>query len=132
MSTVVDISVLRVKQFVEEDLESFAERVQRLAYDAYPKHKIVQSMSDECVDALLKGCTEKRAAPSAMDHDPSSINDAIRLMKSAVHNQRALLGDSNKVRQVSFCSSPTPHPEAVPTVKEVQRPLKKMDRRDRC
>ena len=75
--------MLRVKQFVEEDLESFAERVQRLAYDAYPKHKIVQSMSDACVDALLKGCTEKRAAPSAMDHDPSSINDAIRLMKSA-------------------------------------------------
>ena len=106
-----------IKQLVEEDLESFAERVQQLAYNAYPEAQD-RTVSDACVDAFLRGCREKRAALSAMDHGPSSLNIAIRLVKSAVHNQRALFGDNNKVRQVSFNSDPPSEPGAVRTVKE--------------
>ena len=47
-----------------------------------------------------------------------------RLVKSAVHNQRALFGDNNKVRQVSFNSDSPSEPGAVRTVKEGGAPSK--------
>ena len=49
-----------IKQTVDEDLETFAERVQQLAHDAYPQ-ATVQTVNDAAIDAFPLGCKEKAA-----------------------------------------------------------------------
>ena len=80
-----------IKQLVDEDLESYAERVQQLAYDAHPD-ALDQTIQDAAVDAFLRGCKEKRAAFSAMERPPNTLNQAIGEIKSSFHNQKALYG----------------------------------------
>ena len=86
-----------IKQLVDEDLESYAERVQQLAYDA-----LDLTIQDAAVDAFLRGCEEKRAAFSAMERAPNTLNQAIGQVKNSFHNQKALYGESSKLRQVAF------------------------------
>ena len=95
------IQLQSIKQTVDEDLEAFAERVQQLAHDAYPQ-ATVQMVKDASIDAFLRGCKEKAASLAAMNRTPDSLSEAISAVKSCFHNQKAVYGESGKVRQVTF------------------------------
>ncbi len=45
-------------------------------------------------DAFLKGCREKRAALTAMDKQPATLDKALQLVRNAESNQRVLMGDT--------------------------------------
>ena len=84
-----------------EDLESYAEREELLTYDKYPT-ALAKTIQHACIDALLRGARNKRAALMAVVKDLQTSNDTISLVKSVIHSQRALIGDSTRVRQVTF------------------------------
>ena len=91
-----------VRQMMEESIEEYAERVQELATDGYADatEEIVEFMA---VDAFLKSCNDKKAALSAMDKNPTRIDQALQYVKSSIHSQRILLGYKKpEVRKVQF------------------------------
>ena len=90
-----------IRQTVDEDLESYAERVQQMAYESYPEAPS-RTIEDACIDSFLRGCKEKRAALNAMDKNPVTLQSAISQVKGAIHNQKALYGASNSLIQVTF------------------------------
>ena len=90
-----------IRQTVDEDLESYAERIQQMAYEAYPE-ALSRTIEDACIDSFLRGCKEKRAALNAMDKNPVTLQSAISQVKGAIHNRKALYGASNSLRQVTF------------------------------
>ena len=69
---------------MDEDLESYAECVQQLAYDAYPT-ALDKTIQGACIHAFLRGAREKRAALMAMDKDSNTLNEIISLVKSVIH-----------------------------------------------
>ena len=91
-----------LRQFPEEQLEEYAERAQYLAVDGFP------GTSDDflqivATDAFLKGCHDKRAALTAMDKDPENLDRAVQFVKSAMTNQRVILGiKKTDVKRVTF------------------------------
>ncbi len=80
-----------LKQKDDEDLEEFAERAHHLAKDGYPGAPD-DILDMTATDAFLKGCTAKRAALSAMDRQPTSLDQAKQLVKNSISNQRVLIG----------------------------------------
>ena len=62
-----------IKQTVDEDLETFAERVQQLAFDACPQ-ATVQTVNNAAIDAFLCGCKEKAASLAAMNRTPNILS----------------------------------------------------------
>jgi len=55
------------------------------------------------IDAFLKGCTDKKAALTAMDKNPNTIDEAMQYVKSAVTNQRVILGTKKiDIKRVTF------------------------------
>ncbi|CAG2201941.1 CAST [Mytilus edulis] len=91
------------KQGSDESLEEFADKVQELATDGYPESPdyFIQIVA---VDAFLKGCAEKQAALVAMDKNPSSLDEATQYMKSAITNQRLIMGSrkTTDIKRVTF------------------------------
>ena len=90
------------KQGPEESLEVFAGRIQMLATSGYPATPMA-TIHAVSVDAFFKGCRERLAAFMAMNSEPATIEQALRLMKGAVTNQATVLGPGppiTKVRQV--------------------------------
>ncbi|CAC5400387.1 unnamed protein product [Mytilus coruscus] len=83
--------IVVVRQFVDESIEEFAERIQELATDGYlnTPENVVDTIA---VDAFLKGCIDKKAALFAMEKDPNTMDQALRYVKSSIHNQKILLG----------------------------------------
>ncbi len=93
-----------LKQNVDESLEEFADRALEMATDGYPGAPayMIETVAG---DVFLKGCTDKYAALSAMDKQPSTLDQALAMVKAAMHNKLALLGKGvakSEVRQVSF------------------------------
>ncbi|CAC5404214.1 unnamed protein product [Mytilus coruscus] len=91
-----------VRQFVDESIEEFAERIQELATDGYlnTPENVVDTIA---VDAFLKGCTDKKAALFAMEKDPNTMDQALQYVKSSIHNQKILLGYRKpEVERVQF------------------------------
>lgn len=91
-----------VRQFVDESIEEFAERIQELATDGYlnTPENVVDTIA---VDAFLKGCTDKKAALFAMEKDPNTMDQALQYVKSSIHNQKILLGYRKpEVKRVQF------------------------------
>ncbi|VDH98170.1 Hypothetical predicted protein [Mytilus galloprovincialis] len=90
-------------QVLYESLEEFADKVQELATDGYPESPdyFIQIVA---VDAFLKGCAEKQAALVAMDKNPSSLDEATQYMKSAITNQRLIMGSrkTTDIKRVTF------------------------------
>jgi len=67
------------KQNLDETVEEFAERVQEMATDGYginTPENVVETIS---VDAFLKGCTDKKAALLAMEKNPVTLDQALKL-----------------------------------------------------
>ncbi|VDI08357.1 Hypothetical predicted protein [Mytilus galloprovincialis] len=91
-----------LKQEQEESLEEFAERAQELATDGYPDtpDNFVQTLA---TDAFLKGCVDKRAALTAMDKNPDALDQAVQYVRSAVANQKVIMGTRRaEIKRVSF------------------------------
>ena len=80
-----------VREFPEESLEKYAERAQELTTDGYPgtPDSFIQIVA---TDAFLKGWSDRKAALTAMDKDPTDQDTALQYVKSAVTNQRVILG----------------------------------------
>lgn len=107
-----------LRQDPEESLEEFAERSQELAVDGYPDTPgpFVQTL---VTDAFLKGCVDKRAALSAMDKDPDNLDDALQFVKSAMTNQKVILGSKKmEVKRVSFSDTDK---ETEPSIRTIHR-----------
>ena len=95
-------SLATIKQCVDESEDSFAERVNKLVRQAYPgaTEDVASAMA---VDAFLKGCVDKRAALIVANQSPPPANicEAVRKIKTAVSNQKAILGETScQVRSV--------------------------------
>ncbi|CAC5407126.1 unnamed protein product [Mytilus coruscus] len=91
-----------LKQDQEESLEEFAERAQELATDAIHTRQIgvVQTLATY---AFLKGCVDDRAALTAMDKNPDSLDQAVQHVRSAVANQKVIMGTRRtEIKRVSF------------------------------
>jgi len=96
-----------LRQFQEESLEEYAERAQELSTDGYPgtPNSLIQIVA---TDAFLKGCSDKKAALTAMDKDSTDLNTALQYAKSAVTSQRVILGIKKSdigVKRVTFQES---------------------------
>ena len=80
-----------LREFPEESLEKYAERAQELTTDGYPgtPDSFIQIVT---TGGFLKGCSDRKAALTAMDKDPTDQDTALQYVKSAVTNQRVILG----------------------------------------
>ena len=76
-----------LRQFQEKSPKEFAKRAQELATNGYPGTQ-ESFMQIVATDAFLKGCSDKKAALTAMDTDPTDLDAALQYAKSAVTNQR--------------------------------------------
>lgn len=94
-----------VKQGSEETVEEFADKVLEMTTDGYP------DTPEDCrqtvaIDAFLRGCYNKQAALIAMDKNPLTLDMATQYMKTAVTNQKLILGvRKSETRRVKFESS---------------------------
>ena len=93
-----------LKQHENETMEEFSQRVYSLTLDAYEECEgdIIEEMA---VEAFLRGCREKSAARHAMDMEPRTIHKALKFVKTALANDRALFGGRTNAyyhRQVTF------------------------------
>ncbi|CAC5412299.1 unnamed protein product [Mytilus coruscus] len=91
-----------VRQFADESIEEFAERIQELATDGYlnTPENVVDTIA---VDAFLKGCIDKKAALFAMEKDPNTMDQALQYVKSSILNQKILLGYRKpEIKRVQF------------------------------
>ena len=59
------------------------------------------------IDVFLRGCTNKQAALIAMDKNPTTLDIAIQYMKSAITNQKLILG----LRKCDTLTSPIEYRE---------------------
>ena len=62
---------------------------------------------------FLRGCRDKEAAIKTMERNPSTLNKAVKLVKSFIANQRDLFGNRGNnytyyQRQVSFAENESP------------------------
>jgi len=96
-----------------ETIEEFAQRVYFITMDGYDKcdTKVVETIA---IETFLRGCREKEAASKAMDRNPSTLNHAVKLIKTSIANHRALFGSSRNSnyayyqRQVIFADTESP------------------------
>ena len=73
--------IQHLKQNEDELLEEFAERTHSLATDGYPA-TASDTVETIATDAFLKGCSDKRAALTAMDKQPVNLDGALQMMKT--------------------------------------------------
>ena len=85
-----------LKQEPSEDLETFAERLLKIADFAYP---MIQPREREglAVEQFLKGCREIQQAYMISMHRPITLQDAIDKMKMALSNKTLILGKPSGV-----------------------------------
>ena len=75
----------------KENVEEYAEHTQELAADGYPDapKEVVEIVAK---DGFLNGCIDKKAALTAMDMNSNTIDETMQFVKSAITNQRVILG----------------------------------------
>lgn len=119
-----------LRQGIEESIEEFAERAHELAVDGYPDtpDKFVETLA---ADAFLRGCNDKRAALIAMDKNPESLDQAIQFVRSAVANQKVIMGGRrSEVKRVTFSNQdrePSSDEEERPAVRFVAKESEKKE-----
>ena len=109
-ATTVRKQLQTIQQKAEEALKEWAEHCQQCAYDAWGE------MSEDvaelaAVEAFLGGVLETEAAFSVMEKDPHTIDEALELLKKAVHSHKSLScrlhNTQRTARTVSFAPDPT-------------------------
>ena len=95
----------RMRQKIDEPLEEWAERVQKVAQEAYmdlPDDFI----TNEIVRKFCQGISDKETAQYVSDRRPNTIERALQLVKAHVENNRAIYGSKINKKQVRQISSP--------------------------
>lgn len=79
------------KQLENENVEEFAQRVYFLVLDGYEscEGNMIEEIATE---TFLLGCRDKEAAMMAMDREPTTMQKAVKYVKNAIANYRALYG----------------------------------------
>ena len=94
-----------MRQQENETLEEFSQRIYFMALDGFEKG-IPEVVDQKTTEAFLRGCRDKEAGRSVLEKDPSSITQAVKMVKTCIANQRAIFGvrtsHSYAHRQVSF------------------------------
>ena len=87
-------------QLINEPLDEFADRVQRMATEGYSgmDGRWIQLMA---VDVLLKGCLDKRSALQAMEKEPVTIQEAVEQLKRTSNYEQVLGLGPKSMRQVT-------------------------------
>lgn len=102
LPTVIRRQLQELRQLPDESLDEYAERAQELATDGFPNtpDDFIQIVA---TDAFLKGCSDKKAAYTAIDKDPDTLDKALQLVKAAITNQRIIFGTKRtEVKRVTF------------------------------
>jgi len=80
-----------LEQKENETLEEFAERALQLATDGWGA--VDADISDNmAMEAFLQGVSDYEAAFTAMQHNPTNIDQALSLLKKAIHDRKCLSG----------------------------------------
>ena len=78
-----------IRQNVDERLEEWAERCQQCAYDAWGN--ISPEVAElAAVEAFLGGVLETEAAISIMEKGPQTVDEALEMLRKAVHGRKSL------------------------------------------
>jgi hypothetical protein len=126
----VRLELFHTTQMEDESLEKYLYRIQKMLSDAFPEG--AEDMREMIgVDRFLAGCRDKAAALTAMDKHPSSLDEAYKLVRSAIYSRRAILGKKVQARQVIIAESDDPYfsnvyPEVFPdeaAVRTISKPV---------
>ena len=97
-----------IKQEENETLEKYSQRVHFLFMDGYSGagEKTIEHIS---VEHFHRGCLDKHAAAVAMDKNPKEIHKAVKCVKDAINNRKAIYGRSSSgqsalTRRASFAN----------------------------
>ncbi|CAC5411290.1 unnamed protein product [Mytilus coruscus] len=125
-----------IRQLDRETIEEYAERVHFLTMDGYYRsnNDIIDQIGTE---AFLRGCQEKEAARIVIEKNPRTINEALKLIKSSLANQKAIYGarksysgrpQSYSQRQVTFSDmNDSDHSPQRPTALQHSQRIEKVD-----
>ena len=87
------------RQKVDEPLEEWAERVQRLGIEAFAE--LPESyMNRQIVLRFCQGCNDKETAQYASDKNPVDIEEALQVVKAHIQNNKAIYGGRKVVRRI--------------------------------
>lgn len=89
------------RQLENENVEEFAQRVYFLALDGY-KSCEGNMIEEIAMETFLRGCRDKEAAMKAMDREPTTLQKAVKYVKTAIANHRALYGPRGSARTSTF------------------------------
>jgi hypothetical protein len=75
-----------------------------MALDGFDKGnpEVVDQIATE---AFLRGCRDKEAARSVFEKDPSSITQAVKMVKAYIANQRAISPIQAPILCLNICAS---------------------------
>ena len=107
----------QMKQKVDEGLEEWAERVQRLALEAYadlPDHFMTQEM----IRKFCQGCADKDTAQYAADRNPATLEHALQIVKTHIENSKAIYGNRKPVRQLSLPEQNADYHQSIRSIQE--------------
>ena len=106
-SQIVQSQLKVLKQQPEETMEEFATKCQQLATDAWGATNL-EMMEQSALDAFLHGLLDTEAAYSALDKEPTDLDQTLEFTKCTMHNNKVLLGNCGKtVCTVSFAEGDT-------------------------
>lgn len=100
----------RMRQKVDEPLEEWAERVQKIAQEAYVNLP-EEFMAKEVVRKFCQGISDRETAQYASDRRPRCIEEALQLVKSHIENSRAIYGSKKAVRLLAYDDEPLDSPQ---------------------
>jgi hypothetical protein len=89
------------KQYENEGVEKFAQRVYFLALDSYEscEGNVLEEIATE---TFLRGWRDKEAAMKAMDRELAALQKAVQYVRTAIANHRAVYGSRGSTRQVTL------------------------------
>jgi hypothetical protein len=95
--------LIYIQQKDDETLAEYSGRVHLKVIRGHPQAN-QDTVEQMAVESFLKGCKNKEAAASAMDKNPKSVYAAVKKVKAAINNRKALYGTkaSFSSKKVSF------------------------------
>ena len=91
----------QLKQLADEDIFEWAERVQKVGFEAFRDVNIDQPyIVEEMVRRFCQGCYDKEVAQYVADKNPGTMDQALEFVRLHEHNSKAIFG-SRKVRQLA-------------------------------
>ena len=107
-----------MRQKADESLEEWAERVQRVALEAFadlPEHY----MNREIITKFCQCLADKEVAQYASDKNPRTIEEAMQTIKTHLYNNKAIFGNRKPIRQITTSDYPE-YASNAPNVRSIQ------------